>query len=655
MGDALSWSVAPLLIGLLLAFLRQMRAARWLLGFAAALGAVSAGWSLVHGGGNLSLPWQVASQTVVLRYDTSAQWLMLFGLAPAALAIWLGSPVQLRQAGWLVGAGLSLLGAWGVFGSQDGYTLLIAWEVMSLGGAVMLLSERLERQSGKAVLFMLALLEVGAVAMLLAVLLLGRSGAGLGVVELVQGGMALGPGAQALVGILLLIGFGAKLGILPFYEWLPRAYGVGTGASGVVLSGVVLNAAFFGLSRALMQWLPASAILGTVVVAVGVLSAILAALHAFQQDDWRRLLAFSSAENASIAVTALGAALMFRADGHPELAALAWTVALLHMGGHALAKGGLLLCADAVYRASGQYAIVQNGWLRRAPWGFGIGALFCTMSLAAIPPQIGFASEWFVFQTLFQGFHLSGLPGRLVLALAGAGIALTAAVAFATFVKLLGLGLLGAYSDQAAVPIARRYGVSVAILGLGVLVSAVGLPRWLPLLDGVGIFTSNVHGARTMVKGWLLVPLTDTFAFISPSKLVIALPLLSLIPLALLWISIRHRTRTGPVWFGGMRERPSIVRTTSLSFSNAMRTFYRFIYHPTHDTLRDTDAGPYFPSTLEFQHGVTDAFEPLVFRPLKNAVWKVSGYLRALQSGDLNFYLALIGGLLVLILCLTFR
>ena len=59
------------------------------------------------------------------------------------------------------------------------------------------------------------------------------------------------------------------------------------------------------------------------------------------------------------------------------------------------------------------------------------------MSLAAMPPTAGFVSEWFVFQTVFQGFHLPNLVGRLVLALAGAGLALTAAVAFATFVKVI--------------------------------------------------------------------------------------------------------------------------------------------------------------------------------------------------------------------------
>ena len=61
---------------------------------------------------------------------------------------------------------------------------------------------------------------------------------------------------QLFVGLLLLVGFGAKLGLLPFYEWFPGAYGAGSGATGAMLSGVVLNAAFFGLSRGLIEWLP---------------------------------------------------------------------------------------------------------------------------------------------------------------------------------------------------------------------------------------------------------------------------------------------------------------------------------------------------------------------------------------------------------------
>jgi formate hydrogenlyase subunit 3/multisubunit Na+/H+ antiporter MnhD subunit len=659
--------------GLILALVRAVPAARVLIALGAVIALVGAASALTGQAapGAFVSALAFAGQAVRVQYSPEALWLMGFGLLPAALAVALASPVRAGRAGWLAGVALSLIGALGVFGLQDGYSFLIAWELMSLGGAVMILSERLSPTSGVSTLYMLALLEVGAVAIMLALLLLARgAGGSMNFADFLGGAQGMTPALRVVVGLSLLFGFGAKLGLLPFYEWFPGAYATGSGASGAIMSGVVLNAAFFALSRGLVDWLPGASGtwlsgLGVVVIVMGVLSSILAALYAFQQDDWRRLLSFSSAENASIAITVLGASLVFREDGHPDLAGLAWTVAMLHLAGHALAKGGLFLCADGVHEASGGYRLAQRGWLRPAGLAFGVGALFTAMSLAAMPPQIGFATEWLVFQTLFQGFHLSSLGGRLVLALAGAGVALTAAVAFATFVKVLGIGLLGssehpdapvayAQSDRPSRP-GKRYGWSVLLLGLAVLIAAAGLPIWLGALDQPNVAQFGSHSAQAMSSDWLIVPLTNKFAFISPSKLVIALPLLSIVPLLLALNLRRHAIRRTRVWYGGMREDPLRAATTSLTFSNAMRVFYSFIYRPTLDTSRAHQAVNYFVRKLEFDHAIADVFGPLLFTPVRRFVWRLAGRLRALQSGDLNFYLALIGGLLIVILALTMR
>ena len=653
-------SAALLLGAILLAMAGANATARWLAGLGAVAGVAAAVTALPQGGAAWLLGFALADQPVRLRYTPEALWLMGFGLTPAAIAVCLGTPTHMRRSGWIVGAAMSMLGAVGVFGFQDGYSLLIAWELMSFGGAVMIVSEGLSSRAGASALFMLALLEAGAIAILLALLLLARhAGGSLAFDGFSADAQSLSAGSQVWIGALLLIGFGAKLGLLPFYEWFPDAYATGSGASGTIMSGVVLNAAFFALSRGLVDWLPGNGagmfILGVLVTAAGALSSILAVLYAFQQDDWRRLLAFSSAENAGIAVTSLGACLIFRADGQGRLAGLAWTVAMLHLAGHALAKGGLFVCADGVYSAGGTYRTAQRGWLRRAHWGFGIGALFAAMSLAAMPPQIGFVTEWFTFQTLFQGFHLSSVAGRLTLALAGAGVALTAAVAFATFVKALGIGLLGAAEPKGAPRIGARYGLAALFLGLTVTAAAVGMPMWLGALDVATFRQFGAHSAEAMSHGWLLVPLTDTFAFISPSKLVLVMPLLAILPLLLLLNLRRHAVRRAHVWYGGMREDPRRAATTSLTFSNAMRTFYSFVYRPTLDTAREHRAVTYFIRKLVLDHAVADVFGPLLFTPIRHGVWRLARKLRALQSGDLNFYLALIGALLIGILALTLR
>lgn len=603
------------------------------------------------------LPTVLAGQPVKFLLTPDALWLLGFGLVPAAFACAVCTPTARGQFGWLFGAAVTLIGTLGVFGLQDGASFLIAWEIMSFGGAIMLLSEKLSEDAARPVLFMLGLLEVGAVALVGAVLLLGFRAPNFDFGGFRIAASELPVALSVLAGLLLIIGFGAKLGLLPFYEWFPGAYSSGSGASGALLSGVVLNAAYFGLSRGLLNWLPnpnSAGVpeLGAFLLVISVLTAVLTALYAFQEEDWRSLLSFSSAENASIAVAMLGAAMMFRGDGQQELASLAWIVALLHLAGHALAKGGLFLTADGVYRATGGYSVFHSDLLRRSSWMFGLGALFAAMSLSAMPPQAGFVSEWYVFQTVFQGFHLSTLGGRLAMALAGAGLALTVAVAFATFVKVFGIGLLGR-SARSVAPVSPATAAVVGFLGLGLLVLAVGMPTWLDSLRVAVASEFGTPAASDMHDGLLLVPLTAKFAFISPTLLVIVMPLLAIIPVALITANRRYAVRYAPVWYGGFDQDPERASTTALTFSNAMRTFYSFVYRPTEEVEMEAHGPEYFIHRLRFTHDVAPIFGPYLFSPAIRIVYYLAQKLRALQSGHLNFYLALIGGLLVIILALA--
>ncbi len=608
--------------------------------------------------GSVAMGFMLADTPVWFQLSPGACWLLLFGLTPAFFAVALSSTAasRSRQSAWMAGVAISLLGALGVFGLQDAMSFLIAWEVMSLGGAVMILGEGISESSGGPALFMLALLEVGAVAILLSLLLLGNHAGSMSFEVLATSVM---PSAAIVltVGLLLLIGFGAKLGVLPFYEWFPAAYGSGSGATGVIFSGVVLSAAFYALARGILDWLPRAGIwamsVAIIMIIAGVLSAILAIFNAFQEEDWRRMLSLSSAENAGIAVAVLGASMLFVVTGLPAAAGLAWIVCLIHLAGHSLAKGTLFLTADGVYTANKSYLIRQTGLLRNTPMIFGVGALFAAMSLAALPPQAGFVSEWYVFQTLFQGMQVNVVAARLTIALSAAGLALVAAVALATFAKLFGIGLLGDGHFAPPRLSIRRCG-SVFLLGLCVLALAVGMPWWVQMLGPATQSFFGVNAATRMKDAWLLVPLSGKFAFISPTKLVIAGPLLALLPLLLFLLSrSAFHLRRVPVWSGGRREDARRIATTSLAFSNALRTFYGFIYGPTHNLEREYDHGPYFVKRLIFNQEVAPIFGPYLFTPLTRLVRSISDRISVIQSGYLNFYNGLIGLLLVLILGLA--
>lgn len=172
----LFWLVA----GLIALAGRGVVLGRGLAGLGCLAGMIAAILALPGASPPVALPvFRIADEGSGFTLSPAALWLFGFGLAPAMLAAWLGSPGRGGRF-WLFGLSMSLIGALGVFGVTQGAAFLVAWEVMSLGGAAMILGERLAEGAGSRALFMLGLLEVGAVALLAAVLVLGTASGSLG-------------------------------------------------------------------------------------------------------------------------------------------------------------------------------------------------------------------------------------------------------------------------------------------------------------------------------------------------------------------------------------------------------------------------------------------------------------------------------------------
>lgn len=610
---------------------------------------------LLPNGSNIyRLPFTLSHQSIEYQLNGAALWLMGFGLLPAFFACLVSHTTQNNHEKkyWLAGTSCALLGALGVFGFQDVISFFISWELMSFGVAAMLLAESKSKESGLSVLFMLAILETGAIALILGFLLLSNNGDHLAFSQFAQNAMLFSADKQLLIGILLLIGFGTKLGLLPFYEWLPKAYASGSGATGAISSGIILNAAFFGLMRGLIAWLPSPGFaiaLGTIVIILAVITAVFTILNAFQQVEWPKLLSFSTAENAAISVMMLGVAILFQQANDPKLAALAGVVALIHIAGHSLAKGVLFISSDGINIATGNYFIKQNGLMKKCGALFGIGALFGAMSLCAMPPQAGFVSEWFVFQTLFHGFYLTNLGARLTIIFAGAGMALTAAIALATFVKAFGIGLLGAESNPTAdIPFSIK--ISTFTLGLSILIFSAGMFVWVNTLSVVTLNWFQFDSTAMMHHGAILIPLSANFAFISPAFLIIVAPLLALIPVGLLIFNLRYKIKRAKLWTGGLQHDHKNTATTALTFSNALRYFYRFIYLPKHEVTREYRGKPYFIKRVLFHQETTPLFTTYLFNPIARCINGISEKIKLFQSGNLNFYNCVIGILFIFIL-----
>ena len=161
------------------------------------------------------------------------------------------------------------------------------------------------------------------------------------------------------------------------------------------------------------------------------------------QNRLSRVIAYSSIENSGLIVTGFGIALIGAAVGDRRLIAAGLLAATLQLVAHTAAKSLLFTSAAGIEAAAGSDDLEdQRGRARRAPWS-GFGLAIGSVTLAGLPPTAGFVSEWFLLESLMQQFRVPGLGYRLVLALAGAAVALTVGFAGVTFVRLVGLIVLG--------------------------------------------------------------------------------------------------------------------------------------------------------------------------------------------------------------------
>jgi formate hydrogenlyase subunit 3/multisubunit Na+/H+ antiporter MnhD subunit len=236
------------------------------------------------------------------------------------------------------------------------------------------------------------------------------------------------------------------------------------------MAGVAVNVGFYGLWRTLeLLGRPPGWLAGTVLI-LAAITALLGISHAAVQTDLQRVVAYSSVENTGLILTGYGIALVGAVTHLPTLMAVGLLAGTLQVVAHTAAKSLLFTTSAQIETATGTNELdALGGTGRRLRWsgtGFAIGA--CT--LAGLPPTAGFVSEWFLLEALMQQFRLDDLPFQLVLAISGAAIALTAGFAAVTFIRLVGMVVLGPGRPAAATP---DYGVSgrvgIVLLGLGCL------------------------------------------------------------------------------------------------------------------------------------------------------------------------------------------
>jgi hydrogenase-4 component F len=202
----------------------------------------------------------------------------------------------------------------------------------------------------------------------------------------------LDPRLLSLAFVFLLVGYGTKVGLAPFHAWLPDAHAEGPTPISAVLSGLLLNVALYALLRFKMVLAgnPGAIDVGSIMVALGLVSLVFAAFMLYRRRDIKRLFAYSSIEHMGIAAFAFGM-------GGP----LANFAGLLHMTMHSLIKSGIFFAVGHIAQVKGTQRIADITGLSVTHPGLAVLFSLGVIAIAGLPPFGMFTSEFMLVSSTF--------------------------------------------------------------------------------------------------------------------------------------------------------------------------------------------------------------------------------------------------------------
>ncbi len=534
-------------------------------------------------------------------------------------------------------------------------TFMAAWELMALSSLLLLLTGHRRPEARDAAQWYAVMTHAGAAAILLAFVLLGAHAGGQSFAAIRLASGTVPAAVRSLAFVLALAGFASKAGAVPLHVWLPRAHPEAPSPVSALMSGAMVNLGIYGIIRTgdgllrggeLWWWLA--------VAGLGVVSALFGALHAAASPDLKRLLAYSTVDNMGLVLIGVGASGALAVRGYHILAALAMIAALFQLVNHSAFKGCLFLAAGSVQQAAGTRDLDSlGGLLRRLPVTvalFGIGAL----SICALPPFSGFASEWLLLQGFLRGFSAHSAATATALLAGVAALALTGGLTAAAFVIAFGIGFLGqprtpeaaAAAEAGPAMVAGTALLAVPCLVFGVIPGAV-----VPLLARAA--GTVLGGTPGPVRAGTGLAVAGSIDVIQPALLAAAL-LAGLVlawALARLRAPARARARRAEAWGCGRELQTPRMQYTATSFAEPLQRVFDDVLRPDRDLdVSHLGESRYFEQAITYRSRTDDVIERGAYRPLTVLAVRWGEVARRAQNGSMHRYLAYGFGALVIVL-----
>lgn len=299
--------------------------------------------------------------------------------------------------------GLILLmqfGLVGVFTSLDGLLFYIFWEVTLIP---IWLIAGIWGQENKKIQFTTKFFVytfVGSLFMLIGLIYVYTHSASFELIDLYNAD--LNTSEQTVIFWFIFFAFAVKLPVFPFHSWQGDTYTYSPTQGSMLLSGIMLKMAIFGLLRYLLPITPEPllGISGKIVLVLAIIGIVHGALIAIIQNDSKRLIAYSSLSHVGLMVAGIMASAILTAQG--TLTIEGGQGALVQAFAHGINVVGLFYCADILYKKFKTRDIRQMGGLAKVAPKFAILFLIIILGSVALPLTNGFVGEFILLKSIFD-------------------------------------------------------------------------------------------------------------------------------------------------------------------------------------------------------------------------------------------------------------
>ena len=211
-----------------------------------------------------------------------------------------------------------------------------------------------------------------------------------------------------------VIAFAIKVPVWPFHTWLPDAHTEAPTAGSMILAGVLLKLGAYGFLRLVLPLYPAEAkYYASALAFLAVMAIIFGAFASTGQDDFKRLVAYSSVNHMGFVVLGIAAAAFARGT---ENATIALNGAVLQMFNHGLSAAGMFFLVGVIYERTHTRNLNDFGGLFPVVPVYGGILIFTSLASLGLPGLSGFISEFLVVRgswPIFTGYTALAMLGLL--------------------------------------------------------------------------------------------------------------------------------------------------------------------------------------------------------------------------------------------------